>query len=203
MPGPLTDPRHESFCRLVASGKSKRDAAVEAGFEPKDASNRGYRLAKKAEISRRIDELQSKVAEKVVETVAKAETRSITDRSHRIALLQDLADRMLLVASERTTDPIEQAKTGGKSGLLAAQIKVVRTPKGLQAGYEYVLDTGFIRELRAVAQQAAQEAGQWQNNEESKQSAGRIFIGTADGEEEARPLNADALRAAGKGLSVQ
>lgn len=200
----LDEPRHEIYARLRVEGNSKRDAAIGAGYSEKSASAIGSRLANNVKIKQRIDELAVKIDEKVVETVVKAETRAITNRDHRLALLQDLADRMLLVAAERTTDPIEQAKTGGKSGLLAAQIKVVRTPKGLQAGYEYVLDTGFIRELRAVAQQAAQESGQWQNND-IDQSAGRgkVYIGTHAGEEEAKPLNADALATAGKGLSVQ
>lgn len=66
----LNDPQHEAFARYVAEGKSKRDAAIAAGYSEKSASTIGGRLSKKVEISRRIEELQSKVATAVVEKMS-------------------------------------------------------------------------------------------------------------------------------------
>lgn len=66
----LNDPQHEAFALHVAEGKSKRDAAVAAGYSEKSASTIGGRLSKKVEISRRIEELQAQVATAVVEKVS-------------------------------------------------------------------------------------------------------------------------------------
>lgn len=43
----LNDPKHEAFVRFVAQGKSKRDAAVAAGYQAKFASSQGSRLSKR------------------------------------------------------------------------------------------------------------------------------------------------------------
>jgi phage terminase small subunit len=65
----------------VAQGKSKRDAAIAAGYSQKDASTRGYRLSKKAEISLRMEELQAQAADKAIENATKL------DESEKIGLI--------------------------------------------------------------------------------------------------------------------
>ena len=67
---PLADPKHEAFALQIAQGRSKREAAIAAGFSEKSASTMGGRLSKKVEISRRIVELQSKVETATIAKVA-------------------------------------------------------------------------------------------------------------------------------------
>lgn len=58
----IPDPKLELYARFVAEGKSHRDAAIAAGYSEKSASAIGSRLAKKANVSQRISELQSAAA---------------------------------------------------------------------------------------------------------------------------------------------
>jgi phage terminase small subunit len=63
----LTDPKEETFARIVGSGRSKRDAAIAAGHNKKDASSYGGKLARKPRIAARIAELQQITAELALE----------------------------------------------------------------------------------------------------------------------------------------
>ena len=102
-----------------------------------------------------------------------------------------------------------QAVPGGKTGLLVRQIRSIEITtqdgaKKKQVITEFVVDAVMLKEARAHEQLAAMESGQWQNNDTDQSAVrGKVYIGTPDGEEEAKPLNADALATAGKGLSVQ
>lgn len=82
----LDDPRYEAFARYFSQGKSKRDAAIEAGFSQKNASTIGGRLYKKVEICRRIAELQSKAEQRTVEITTASIDRVLKEYG-RIAFL--------------------------------------------------------------------------------------------------------------------
>lgn len=79
----LDNPQHENFARFVSQGKSKRDAAIAAGFSEKSASAVGSRLAKHAKVSQRIAELQSKVEQESIKAAITSD--SVIDRLVGIA----------------------------------------------------------------------------------------------------------------------
>jgi phage terminase small subunit len=58
--GALKEPKHEAFARFIVQGKSKRDAAIAAGYSKKSATSFGSQLARKIKITKRIRELQGK-----------------------------------------------------------------------------------------------------------------------------------------------
>jgi hypothetical protein len=60
---PLSPPQYETFARAVAMGKKHRAAAIAAGYQARDASARGSKLAKTAKIRQRIEYLQKQVAD--------------------------------------------------------------------------------------------------------------------------------------------
>jgi len=72
----LDNARHERFCQLMAGGNLSRTAAYEAayGATGKAAGNSGSRLMEKVGIVQRIDELQLKVEENTVLTLAEKRT---------------------------------------------------------------------------------------------------------------------------------
>ena len=163
---PLNDPKHEAFVRFVAQGKSKRDAAVAAGYQAKFASSQGSRLSKKANIGQRIKELQEQVAEKTVKSVVKLADLEIAVRLNRVNALEYRWQKIQQVIEERAADPSMAEIPGGKTGLIVRQIKTVGSGAGMKVLPEYVIDAGLLKELRAHEQQAAQELGQWVNKRE-------------------------------------
>lgn len=68
MTGPLKNPRYEKFAQALAKGETSDAAYVSAGFK----ANRGNatRLKANESVQARVTELQARVADMVVETVA-------------------------------------------------------------------------------------------------------------------------------------
>lgn len=83
-------------------------------------------------------------------------------RELRLARLQDRANRLDLIMNERAVDMA--SAPGGKSGLLARQLKQLGSGKDAQVVEEYKLDTGLLAEFREHEKQAAIELGQWQES---------------------------------------
>jgi hypothetical protein len=118
----------------------------------------------------------------------------------------DIYQRMLQVVEERAADASMATVPGGRTGLLVRQIKVLGTGPNQKLVPEYVVDTGLLlREIRATAQQAAEELGQWKSDADATAAdRGRVVIALPDeAEQELKPQNADALTAAGKRIPVQ
>jgi len=92
----------------------------------------------------------------VRELAAMARRRGIARRERRLAVLQETHNRLLQVIEERAADPTLAEIPGGTTGLI---VRKPVTSMGVVAGYEYTVDTGTIRELRAVQEQAAKELG--------------------------------------------
>lgn len=65
----LRNPKHERFARCVAAGEDQGKAIRSAGFKGKYLDSVASRLVKKSQIQTRIVELQSRVAERVIEQV--------------------------------------------------------------------------------------------------------------------------------------
>jgi phage terminase small subunit len=161
---PLSNPQHEAFARYVAEGKSHREAAISAGFSKKSASSQGSQLAKRLNIAKRIAFLQGQVAETRVQLACKNLELSIGSRVKRIEMYEDVHERLWQIVKERAADPAMENVPGGRSGMLVKQVKIVSTAEGPKVISEYVPDTALSKEIRALAQQAAEEPGQWRDD---------------------------------------
>lgn len=99
----------------------------------------------------------ARVHEIGADLASRARNRGIARRERRLATLQALHNRLLKVIEERAADPELAKIPGGKTGL------IVRKPiasGGELVGFEYAVDTGTLKELRAISEQAAKELGQ-------------------------------------------
>jgi hypothetical protein len=101
----LANARHERFAQELAKGKSQAEAYVEAGYKPSRSAS--TRLAADVSICERLTELQNKVAEKTVITVA-----GITERLLKIAAKGETSDEAPLLAVARAS-LMDAAKLNG------------------------------------------------------------------------------------------
>jgi len=127
----------------------------------------------------------ARVAAHEAELLAALKAEGIANRQNRIDGYNDRYRRLEEVIADRAADPTMAAVPGGKTGLLAREVKFVvvyeaKRPEGAEpaaptalfpAKYKepvevYTVDTGTLKELRAVAQQAAQDLGQWTEKRE-------------------------------------
>lgn len=141
------------------TGRQERAAALAAEDRYTDEQ-----IAAKVGVSRRAlarwkrqEPFAQRVQAIVDQLATVARRRGIARREHRLAVLQETHIKLLRVIEERAADPTLADIPGGKTGL------IVRKPvvsAGDLVGYEYAVDTGTIRELRAVQEQAAKELGQ-------------------------------------------
>jgi hypothetical protein len=124
---------------------------------------------------------------------AAVKAEGIANRQNRIDGYNDRYRRLEEVIAARAADPTMAQVPGGTTGLLTREIKFVvvyeskrldrehpdsevapdaETPTAIfPAKYKepvevYTVDTGTLKELRAVAQQAAQDLGQWTEKRE-------------------------------------
>ena len=72
---PLENSRQEKFCLEYISGKSGQKAAANAGYSPRSARVTASRLLTKANIQRRIAELQNETSSDKVMTVRQRKER--------------------------------------------------------------------------------------------------------------------------------
>jgi phage terminase small subunit len=95
--------------------------------------------------------------------------RSITDQEHRIAILDDLAKRLVQLVNERAAE-MDGEVAGGGTGLLVRQIKPTLASvdkdgtRHYEIDYEYKMDAAVPKELRETLTQAAIEIGEWSEN---------------------------------------
>jgi phage terminase small subunit len=181
--------RHETFARYVAQGKTKREAAILAGFSKKTASSQGTHLSKRVKIAQRIAYLQEQVADKAVESAAKLFELEITSKQDRVRRYAEIQERLWQIVEERSADPAMAKVPGGKSGFIVRQIKIIGTGANQRIVPEYVVDTGLAREIRAINQQAAEELGQWKNELEDEKRPNKLVYRWIDPpkEEEVEP----------------
>ena len=78
----LSNPRHERFAQELAKGKSAAQAYVDAGYEADghSAEVNASRLLRKAEVSRRVAELQERGAMRTEITIEKLTEMLLEDR---------------------------------------------------------------------------------------------------------------------------
>jgi Terminase small subunit len=159
--------KHEQFALFVAKGLSATKAYVSAGYSPNGAQQSAARMLTNAKVRSRIRELRETLS---AATIA----LEISSRNSRVAALQKRWDRLRssleLLLDERGKDMADVP--GGASGLLC------RDWKGKLADKEVSrIDPGVVAvvaELRNHEKQAAQELGQW--TEEQAPEAGDTLV---------------------------
>lgn len=90
----------------------------------------------------------------------------ICRKEYRIGTLANLQSKLLTVFEERGADSAMQEIAGGKTGLIVQTWKMGKD----DCRPEYAVDTGAIRELRGIQEQAAKELGQLVEKRETKLS---------------------------------
>ena len=103
----------------------------------------------------------ARVEETVQQLGAVARRYALGHKANRMARLQRRADALDRVIAERAADPAMQNVPGGKTGLLVRTVKVIGAGENAREVAEYRVDTGLLKEMRELEQQAAQEAGDW------------------------------------------
>jgi hypothetical protein len=166
----LTNPQHEKFARLVASGLSLTKAYIKAGYSARGAQQNGSRLML-------IDDVSLRVAELTIETTKRIQDgivgRRVGEINHRLAEWQDrweeIRNGLDLILGERGEYYREQVQAedgeepvyvpGGSSGLIVKDLKGKDADKPV-----YRIDPGVLRLydlLLAYGRRAAIEKGDW------------------------------------------
>jgi Helix-turn-helix of insertion element transposase len=143
--GPLTAAQ-EQAAQMVAEGRFEfRKIAESVGIDVATL----FRW-------RRDEPFAARVAEISAEFAAAALKRGVARKDYRLSCLANVHSKLLTVIEERGEAEDMQNVPGGKSGLLVKTYKV----SGEMVMTEYAVDTGLIRELRGIQEQAAKEMGQ-------------------------------------------
>jgi hypothetical protein len=90
----------------------------------------------------------------------RALNRGIARKERRVAVLNELHEKMLLVISERAASPDLESVPGGKTGLVTKMLKGIGKGEDFQVVEVYEVDTGTVKEIRALQEQVAEELGQ-------------------------------------------
>jgi hypothetical protein len=101
-----------------------------------------------------------------VETIASAYAKralkhGLARKECRLAVLNDLHQRMLRVIEERSLSPDLASVPGGKTGLVTKTLKGIGKGDDFQVVEVYEVDTGTIAKICDVQKQVAEELGQW------------------------------------------
>lgn len=89
----------------------------------------------------------------------------IAKKRKRLESLNDLHTKAMEVIAERSRDMADEAP-GTSTGLMVRQTKIQSSGDGVTIVKEYQVDTGLMREIRALEEQAAKELGQWSDKHE-------------------------------------
>jgi phage terminase small subunit len=119
----LEDPRQEKFCRLMAvGGKTRKQAAIDAGYSAKSASQGASRLLTKAHIVDRVAELKAGTEKKIADVQIESIDEQSKVRKFWLEVIEDKEERMSnrLKASELYGKSIaafvEKREVSGKDG---------------------------------------------------------------------------------------
>ena len=176
----LDNTKHERFAQSVATGISATEAYSSVGYSEAGAAASASRLLNNANVSARVEELKTSIAEGVVAV-------EIRKRSSRVEVLQDNLNRMCGLIEARALEYSDDP--GGATGML------VKDYLGKNAEQEiWKLDAALVSQINATLKQAAIEEGQW--NAKRKIAGGvDIEVARVELRREARRI-ADAKKAA-------
>ncbi len=151
----LTNSKLEKAAVLVAEdARSDEQIAAQLGITRSTLAT----WKSRPEFAARVDEISGEFAEVALK-------RGIARKAYRVNTLANIHSKLLTVMEERAVDPDLANIPGGKTGLVVRKAVV---SAGVLVGYEFAVDIGWIRELRAVQEQAAKELGQLVEKREVK-----------------------------------
>jgi transposase-like protein len=104
---------------------------------------------------RKEDKFDAKVKELRAEMDKEALQRAIARKEYRVGVLADRHSKLSEVLEARAE--VMGDIPGGRSGYL---VRSIVASGGELIGYEYAVDTGALKELRAIEEQVAKELGQ-------------------------------------------
>jgi hypothetical protein len=161
---PLKNPRHEQFAVAFAGGLSATAAYISAGYSKNGADVSAARLLANASVRARVEGVKAEISSRSIQV-------AITSRDQRILWLDDMAKRMRDVVEARAAHADFSTAPGGATGLLVKTYKQIGQGPGAKMVEEFAVDTGLLREMRAHAEQAAKELGQWTEKREESRGA--------------------------------
>jgi transposase-like protein len=141
----LPNTSHLAAAAMIARDVPIREIARQFGVTPRTI----YTWAKTKEAQERIAAVKAGVSEATKHL-------AIADKARRIETLDTLHSKLLTVVDERAVDMTGEV-AGGGTGLMARQVKQM----GRSTVTEYVVDSGVVREIRGLEEQAAKELGDW------------------------------------------
>ena len=101
----------------------------------------------------RIEAIASAYAKRVL-------SRGIARKERRVAVLNELHEKMLQVISERASSLDLEGVPGGRTGLITKMLKGIGKGEDFQVVAVYEVDTDTVKEIRALQEQVAEELGQ-------------------------------------------
>lgn len=136
----LKNNRHEIFAQSLVKGMTQKDAAIEAGYEPKAVDVTASRLLRNAKICERISELQGRAVSKSVLSVL--ERKEILSEMARA----NVGDFMVMSEDGRDIQFVPKiANSPAVSYIRTEQIALGRMPVK-------VVRLGLVDKARAIAE---------------------------------------------------
>ena len=103
---------------------------------------------------------QAQVEEHSNTLAERALQHGIARREWRVSVLQEAHSRLWKIVKERAADTSLHEVPGGKTGMIVRSLKSVGWGDSARVVEEYSVDTGLLREIRALHERAAKELGQ-------------------------------------------
>lgn len=143
----LKDPIKEQAAQLIAEARYEYgEIAEKVGVDRVTL----HRWRKNEKFAARVDQLREELNDAALQ-------RAIARKQYRIGVLADRHSSLLQVIEERAADVTVHSIAGAKTGLL---VRSIVASAGEKIGYDYAVDTGTLKELRAIEEQVAKELGQ-------------------------------------------
>lgn len=102
----------------------------------------------------------TKVQEILSRYEARAMQHGLARREKRLTILNDLHNKILDVIEERSQDSELAGVPGGTTGIVTKMLKGIGRGDDYQVVEVYEVDTGLLKEIRAIHEQVAEELGQ-------------------------------------------
>jgi Helix-turn-helix of insertion element transposase len=146
----------EKACRLLAEDAlSDEQIAAECGVTRRALA----KWKKRPGFAARLKQITTAYADRALK-------HGLARRERRIAVLNELHDKMLKVIDDRAKSDEYATLPGGQTGLVVKTLKGIGKGDDFQVVEVYEVDTGTLKEIRGTQEQAAKELGQWVDKQE-------------------------------------
>lgn len=145
-----TQKREKAIQLLAEDYLSDEQIAAEVGIARRTLA----RWKANPEFARRVGQVTTAYAEGVLK-------HGLARKTRRLAVLNELHEKMLQVIAERATNSELADVPGGKTGLVTKTIKGIGKGDDFRVVEVYQVDIGTVGKICDVQKQAAEELGQW------------------------------------------